>query len=324
MPYISFVVTCYNFAPYIGECLESILGQKTLRDYEIIVIDDASTDESETIIRSYQDARIRYIRHETNRGAVATIQEGFLQARGEHIARIDGDDRYRSDYLEQVIPILERYPQVGFVYGDVAQMNVQGEIVQDPWTGVRSNIVHNGRDFMGDEYLALVMEHVVPVCTMMMRRAVLERVLPFPTELLFMDWYLVLQLARDHQVYYMARTFADYRLHPQNRHRQLQTDRAYVPTVLSILDRVFSEPDRQAAKQQIRRRLYGGAYLRFGDSAFGAGQMKLARVYYRRALTYAPGCLMNPGFIRHYLATWIGAEGYARIKAQLRGNKLAS
>jgi glycosyltransferase involved in cell wall biosynthesis len=319
MPYITFAVTCYNFAPFIVECLESILTQESATDSEIIVIDDASSDESDNIIRTFSDPRIRYIRHATNQGASATILEGLNQARGTYVARIDGDDRYRADFLEQTLPILEQHPEVSLAYGDVARMDAQGEIEQDPWTGIRSHIVHHGHDFKGDEFLMLVAENVVPVPTMLMRRATLLPDLAQAAGLLFVDWYLTLRIARAHQTYYLARTLADYRIHPQNRHRQLGVNSAYAPTVLRILDQIFDEPDRQAAKQKIKRRVYGRAFLRFGDNAFGTGQMMAARRNYSRALMYTPALLLNPKFVRHYLGTWLGGEQYGALKAQWNG-----
>jgi hypothetical protein len=88
---------------------------------------------------------------------------------------------------------------------------------------------------------------------------------------------------------------------------------------LRILDQVFEEPDRQAAKQKIKRTLYGRAFLRFGDISFGTGQMQAARRDYSRALSYTPALLLDPKFVRHYIGTWLGGEHYAALKARLNG-----
>ena len=101
-PHISFVVPAYNTENYLADCLDSILNQEGDWDFEVILVDDASTDGTEKVARSYTDPRIRYTRHESNRGAVVTINEGFERAEGELVARIDSDDRYRPySYPEQ-------------------------------------------------------------------------------------------------------------------------------------------------------------------------------------------------------------------------------
>jgi glycosyltransferase involved in cell wall biosynthesis len=83
MPEISFFVQTYNTAPYLEECIDSILAQRGNYDYEIILPDDASTDQTEQVARSLTDPRIRYIRHAKNAGAIATANEGYALRTGK-------------------------------------------------------------------------------------------------------------------------------------------------------------------------------------------------------------------------------------------------
>ena len=89
VPKISFVVPIYNMEPYIADCLNSILRQEGDHDYEVIVIDDASTDAGAEVIATFHDPRIRVLRHQENKGAAYTITEGLYAARGAYVARID-------------------------------------------------------------------------------------------------------------------------------------------------------------------------------------------------------------------------------------------
>src|SRR5437016_2217691 len=144
-PLVSFAITCFNLEAYIGECIESVLRQSVTDDYEIIIVDDASTDNSADVIRSFHDPRIRYTRQTHQRGEAFTVNAALSATRGAYIARVDGDDRLRPDFLERTLPILERFPEVGLVYGDCARINAQGEVVQDPWSGLPTRAVHGGR-----------------------------------------------------------------------------------------------------------------------------------------------------------------------------------
>src|SRR5258705_6750881 len=125
-PLISFVVLCYNTERYVGECIESILAQKGSYDFEIIAIDDCSPDGTRKVLRSFSDPRLRLIEHETNLGHIAAINHALTQTRGAYVARIDSDDRYRPDFLMETVPLLERFPEVGMVYGDAALIDKNG------------------------------------------------------------------------------------------------------------------------------------------------------------------------------------------------------
>jgi glycosyltransferase involved in cell wall biosynthesis len=316
MPRVSFAVTCCNHESYIGEALESIFRQTLTNDFEVILVDDASTDSSDVAIRSFHDPRIRYTRHTERQGETYTVNEVLTLAQGTYVARLDGDDRLRPDFLERTLPILERYPEVGLVYGDCARINAQGDLVEDPFRGLPSREVHGGRVFKGDEYLSLVLENVVSA-TSLIRREALELALPIPSDFNNSDWYVNLRIARRYELYYVAATLFDYRIHGKNRHLHFESERAFAHTVIRILDQVFGEPDRQAEKSKIRRRAYGAAYLKFANSCFGAGHMKDARGYYTSALLYQPRYLLDGAFVRHWLGTFLGFERYNKLKARV-------
>lgn len=92
-PRLSVVIPAYNREAVVGRAIDSVLAQ-TFQDFEILIVDDASTDSTPDIIQGYRDHRIRYFRHETNRYSAAARNTAMKEARGEFIAFLDSDDEW--------------------------------------------------------------------------------------------------------------------------------------------------------------------------------------------------------------------------------------
>ncbi len=97
-PAVSIVIPIYNAAPFLADAIQSILNQ-TFKDFECIIINDGSTDDSDRILRGFMDKRIRYLQNDGNRGIVYTLNRGIDEAVGTYIARMDGDDISVNDRL---------------------------------------------------------------------------------------------------------------------------------------------------------------------------------------------------------------------------------
>ena len=108
---ISVVIPLFNKALYIERALHSILAQ-TITDFELIVIDDGSTDGGCNIVKNLNDDRIRLIQQE-NSGVSAARNQGIVEAKGELIAFLDADDEWLPEFLETVIRLRDRYPEAG-------------------------------------------------------------------------------------------------------------------------------------------------------------------------------------------------------------------
>lgn len=109
MPRISVIMPVYNAEKYLREAIDSILVQ-SYTDFELIVINDCSTDGTEKIVLSYQDPRIVYVKNEKNLGVAETLNRGLHVARGEYIARMDADDRSVSHRFEKQVDYLDKNP----------------------------------------------------------------------------------------------------------------------------------------------------------------------------------------------------------------------
>ncbi|RYZ82425.1 MAG: glycosyltransferase family 2 protein, partial [Proteobacteria bacterium] len=106
-PKISVIMPVYNSGKYLKIAIDSILDQ-TEKSFELIVINDGSSDDSEAIIRGYSDQRIRYLKNEQNSGLCFTLNRGFEEATGEFIARMDGDDISLPTRFERQLSLMER------------------------------------------------------------------------------------------------------------------------------------------------------------------------------------------------------------------------
>lgn len=100
MPKVSVIVPTYNRAKYLKKCLDSILGQ-TLRDIELILVDDGSTDETEEVVDNYYDERLKYFKRE-NHGIGNSRNFGIKNANGAYLFFVDSDDYIESDCLEKL------------------------------------------------------------------------------------------------------------------------------------------------------------------------------------------------------------------------------
>jgi len=110
-PQVSVVMPMYNSARFVRESVESVLAQ-TFRDFELIVIDDGSSDDGAAIIASINDSRIRLLRNAENRGIVYTRNRGIQEARGAYVAVLDSDDLAPPYRLKRQVDHMERNPQL--------------------------------------------------------------------------------------------------------------------------------------------------------------------------------------------------------------------
>ncbi|MBI4402274.1 MAG: glycosyltransferase family 2 protein, partial [Nitrospirae bacterium] len=120
---VSVVIPLYNARDVIRHTIASVLAQ-TWKDYEIIVVDDGSTDGSGAVVRGIGD-HIRYVRQE-NAGVARARNRGIAESTGAAIALLDHDDLWHPTKLEKQVQVLERQPEVGMVITDVAHIDREG------------------------------------------------------------------------------------------------------------------------------------------------------------------------------------------------------
>ncbi|MBQ9183247.1 MAG: glycosyltransferase family 2 protein [Neisseriaceae bacterium] len=117
MKKVSVIIPCHNHAKYVGETIDSVLNQ-TYQNIEIIVVNDASTDNSSEVIQKYADKypQIIFIDEKENIGVIEVRNKAISMAQGDYILPLDADDKIHPTYIEKAVNILENNPKIGVVY----------------------------------------------------------------------------------------------------------------------------------------------------------------------------------------------------------------
>lgn len=144
LPSVSVVMPVFNAERFVGEAIRSILEQ-TFRDFELIIIDDGSTDGSEAAIRTFTDPRIRY-HHQTNQGIARALNTGISMARAPLIARQDADDISLPRRLERQVAFMAEHPDIGL-------LGTWAEVIHAD--GLPKGVLEHGTDHLRIRYLLL-------------------------------------------------------------------------------------------------------------------------------------------------------------------------
>jgi glycosyltransferase involved in cell wall biosynthesis len=163
---VSVIITNYNYEQYVGRAISSALRQ-TYKDIEVIVVDDGSRDNSESVIESFAgvDSRVRYIR-QTNAGQAAATNTGILEARGEYIAFLDADDIWYSDKLALQMEMFKN-ENTSIVYSGGYEID-DGDAIHGERTVSRS---FNGQKFLWN----MLFHNIIPFSSAVIRRSCFAR-----------------------------------------------------------------------------------------------------------------------------------------------------
>lgn len=126
---VTVLMPVYNASTHLREAIDSILNQ-TFKNFELLIINDGSTDNSEQIIQSYNDSRIRYIKNETNIRLIATLNKGIEIATGKYIVRMDADDISEPDRIQIQYDYMEQHPEVAICGSWFKMFGERNEIVK--------------------------------------------------------------------------------------------------------------------------------------------------------------------------------------------------
>ncbi len=207
---VSVVITCHNYGRYLRECLESVLAQERPPD-EILVVDDASTDNSAAIAAAYASFGVRYERVEYQ-NACHSYNQGIAATSGDLIAFVDADNALKPRFLSALAAVLEADPALGFAYSD---RYWAGEVSAAAWAdlGVVPGTIF--RSFPPDPAMLV---HANFIDTMsMVRRSAVEAVGGFRDMPILWDYQLWLAiLEAGWRAHYLAEPLYDYRVHGSN------------------------------------------------------------------------------------------------------------
>jgi len=179
-PHFSIVIPVYNKGPHVARAVNSVLKQ-TCSDFELLLVDDASTDDSLEVIRTFDDPRIRlFHRNESGPGGYAARNLGIEEARAEWVAFLDADDEWYPEHLQKLLELSRRYPEAGVLASG-------REIVQKDGSIIRGDYIlrhkSRGSHFLDlDHYLEVFVQGMRPIWTSVacIRRDVIRQAGGFP------------------------------------------------------------------------------------------------------------------------------------------------
>ena len=129
-PTVSIIIPTYNREKLVCKAIKSVLAQ-TFSDFELIVVDDCSADQTQAAVEQFQDPRIRYIRHEKNAGECGARNTGLSAVQGRYVAFLDSDDEWTPQKLEKQVARFEQAPkEVGVIYTWLQIINEQGQVLR--------------------------------------------------------------------------------------------------------------------------------------------------------------------------------------------------
>ena len=139
MTLVSIIIPTFNRANVIGRAVKSVLEQSH-SDFELIIVDDGSTDNTREVITRLRDRRIRYLRHETNKGSNPARNTGVIAAKGQYVAFLDSDDEWLPMFLEKIIKIFDQDKSLGAVYSRAWVCSNDGKLFDGYQFHLKGNI----------------------------------------------------------------------------------------------------------------------------------------------------------------------------------------
>ncbi|MDJ0702073.1 MAG: glycosyltransferase family 2 protein [Leptolyngbyaceae cyanobacterium MO_188.B28] len=203
-PTVSVIIPTYNREKLVCKAIKSVL-QQTFSDFELIVVDDCSADQTQAAVEQFQDPRIRYLRHEKNAGECGARNTGLSAVQGRYVAFLDSDDEWTPQKLDKQVARFEQAPkEVGVIYTWLQVINEQDQVLR-----LRKPTVQ-GR--LHDD---LLYGNIIGTpSTLMVKSDYLQKTDGFDTRLRCCgDWDMWLQLARHCEFDFIAEPLVQYRDH---------------------------------------------------------------------------------------------------------------
>jgi glycosyltransferase involved in cell wall biosynthesis len=292
LPRVSVIIPTHNRADFLRGALTSVLNQ-TYQDFETIVVDDASTDDTATVVASFNDERIRFLQHKANKGGSASRNTGILASKCDYIAFLDDDDEWLPDKLRRQMEILVASPpEVGGVYTGCLDVDkARGKVIRQRIPTKR-----------GDLSRELLTENCIGgTSSMLLKKVCLQRVGLFDESLpRSQDYDLWIRISREFLFECIQEPLFIYHVHG----RKISTDLRAVKGLDLLATKYASSP--------LSNKFYSNDYLDFGILYCLSGDMYEGRKALLKAIKLSP--LQLRGYFNLCL-TLLGAQNFAKVKA---------
>jgi glycosyltransferase involved in cell wall biosynthesis len=300
-PAIAVIIPTYNRAHVISRALHSVLHQ-TYKDIQVIIVDDASTDNTEDILKEIDDPRVVYLRHEVRKGAAAARNTGIRTASSDYIAFQDSDDEWLCEKLEkQMNALMLASAEVGVVYTRFLRFENPHCYSFPPETVTKRS---------GDILQSLLGGNFITTQSVLVRKACFSKVGLFDENLpRLQDWELFIRLAKDYEFHYIDEPL----LLATHTLDSISANSMAYPLALKI---VLEKHDDTFAKN---KSILAKQYYLLGKLACGAQNVTEGRKFFWKALRTDP--LRVTHCIR-IAATYFGPEFY-RLASKLVGREIS-
>ena len=276
LPKVSICIPTYNTAKYLPRAIDSVLEQG-FRDFELVICDDGSTDNTPEICCGYDDARIRYIRLPGKSGQAGNFNRCLKEARGEFVTILHADDYFLPGFLEDRVARLSENTELGFIFGAVQVVDREGAEIS-----ISSPLPQDHLFMRGELLEPLLQGCILSPPSLMLRRTAAEKAGPFRTDLTWgHDWEWALRLAEHSANYYVSKPLSAYRVHDEsgtaeqlNAAKNGSQERRIIQQTIARLaasDKSMSKLKRPAFKALSRRHMY------FAEQALLEGRRQVAR-----------------------------------------------
>lgn len=285
---VSIIIPVYNYGRFLAESLESVLCQD-YQNFEVIVVDDGSTDETPEVSARYAD-RVRYVRQEHSGIAVAR-NYGISLAKGEMIAFHDADDVWVKGSLRRRVAMLEQHPELGLIFGDVT-VEQYGKVLFPSFLSERTILkriesvreLDNRVVFSRSVYPDLLKERFIPIPTILIPRQRFDEVgLWDPSAEGVEDYEFYIRMAKRFRLGYIDSVLAVCRIHGSNVccNVPVQNSRR-----LALLHKYKNDPDLSPTDRKALVNRISDLHLESAWCLRRVGDMSAARKHYRLAWTY--------------------------------------
>ena len=280
---VDVIIHTYNYGRYLEECLTSVLNQ-TFKDYAVLIIDNASEDNTQQIAEKWvkKDPRFTYIRNQTNIGLLGSSRKSYALTRAELVLLLSADDLIEPPFLEKTVAALDRYPECSFSYSgwrffvdNPAQINHGSE--------ADCFIPHNRSGCYDESKLLLSYNWITNSCCLFRRKVCDSVGGPNPADVYHVgDWYIWMRLSAKGPAYYVHESLARYRLHEACETNRLNDEGLSGFGHLYFHDKIFESdlwpwPVRLMAKANQVRWLTGESLVEIARK-MGRGNLNIARL----------------------------------------------
>jgi len=281
MPQVAVIIPAYNQSQYLRQAIQSVLDQ-TFIDWEAVIVDDGSSDDTRNVAHSFTDSRLRYI-YQENRGLSAARNTGIRSSTAPYLSFLDSDDMFLPEKLALLLDALEQQPELGMVAGQAIPVDENnqrvGKIMDTP---------------LPQQPERLLLGNPLHVGSVLLRRSWQEQAGFFDESLRsYEDWDMWLRLSvLGCRMSYVNKPVSLYRFHTAQMTRigtQMTT------ATFAVLDKLYADPELPPAWQELHDLAYSRAYLRAAAQAYLAENFDYAKTCIVNAVQLNPSLLQDSG-----------------------------